>query len=107
MGGMGGTIMKGVGSGVVAGVGLAAAGASTGMAAAGGVAAAASAAGAAICWLARKCLPERWEDFQHYLFTRAPEKLRRFYIYRARRLAREVTDTEAAEIRELMTLCLR
>lgn len=107
MGGIGTTAMAGIGTGLTTGIGLAAAGASTGMAAAGGVAAAASAAGAAICWLARKVIPERWEEFQHYLFTRAPEKLRRLYIYNARRLAREVSDTEAAEIGELMTLCLR
>lgn len=70
--------------------------------------AAASAAGAAICWLARRVIPERWEDFQHWLFTRASDKLRRLYIYTARRLAREVTDAEAAEIGELMeALCLR
>ena len=64
--------------------------------------AAASAAGAAICWLARRAIPQRWEEFQRYLFTRAPEKLRRLYIYTARRLAREVNDAQATEIGELM-----
>ena len=64
--------------------------------------AAASAAGAAICWLARRAIPERWEEFQHYLFTRAPEKLRRLYIYTAQRLSREVNDAQATEIGALM-----
>ena len=108
MGGMGGTLMKGIGGGVTTGLGLAAAGATVGglgvggTAVAGGLAAAASAAGAAFCWLARRCLPERWEEFQRYLFTDAPERLRRLYLYNARRLAREISDDEAAEVGELM-----
>ena len=112
MGGMGGTLMKGIGGGVTTGLGLAAAGTSIaglgvgGTAVAGGLAAAASAAGAAVCWLARKCLPHRWEEFQRYLFTDAPEKLRRLYLYNARRLAREITDNEATKIGSLMDDCL-
>ena len=112
MGGVGGTVMKGVGTGLSTGIGLAAAGTSIaglgvgGTAVAGGLAAAASAAGAAFCWLARRCLPDRWEEFQRYLFTDAPEKLRRLYLYNARRLAREISDNEATKIGLLMDDCL-
>lgn len=112
MSGVGGTVMKGIGAGVSTGIGLGAMGASvaglgvTGTALAGGAAAAISAAGAAICWLARRCLPDRWEAFQRYLFTDAPEKLRRLYLYNARRLAREISEDEAIEIGELMDDCL-
>ena len=101
MGGMGGTMMTGIGGGVSAGIGLAAAGAGTGTALGGRCSSGISAAGAAICWLARRCLPQRWEEFQRYLFTDAPEKLRRLYLYNARRLAREITDDEATKIGRL------
>ena len=112
MGGIGSTLMKGIGGGVSTGIGIAASGATiaglgaTGTAVAGGAAAAISAAGAAICWLAKRCIPDRWEAFQRYLFTDAPEKLRRLYLYNARRLAREITDDEAIEIGELMDDCI-
>jgi hypothetical protein len=105
MGGMGG-ILSGVGGGIASGIGIAAAGGGATAAIGGGAAAAISAAGAAICWLARRCLPDRWEEFQRYLFTDAPETLRRLYIYNARRLAREITEDEAIEIGELMDDCI-
>ena len=106
MGGMMSGINGWVGTGLSAGIGIAAAGGGATAAMAGGVAAAVSAAGAAICWLARRCLPHRWEEFQRYLFTDAPEKLRRLYLYNARRLAREITDDEAIEIGRLMHDCI-
>ena len=106
MGGMMSGLMGGVGTGLASGIGIAAAGGGATAAIGGGVAAAVSAAGAAICWLARRCLPERWEEFQRYLFTDAPEKLRRLYLYNARRLAREITDDEAIEIGRLMHDCI-
>ena len=106
MGGMMGGMMSGIGGGLASGIGIAAAGGGATAAIGGGVAAAVSAAGAAICWLARRCIPDRWEDFQHCLFTDAPETLRRIYLYNARRLAREITDDEAIEIAELMNDCL-
>jgi hypothetical protein len=106
MGGMMGGMMSGIGGGIASGIGIAAAGGSATAAIGGGAAAAISAAGAAICWLARRCLPDRWEQFQRYLFTDASEKLRRLYIYNARRLAREISEDEAIEIGGLMDDCL-
>ena len=106
MGGMMGGMMGGIGTGLASGIGIAAAGGGATAAIGGGVAAAVSAAGAAICWLARRCIPDRWEEWQHFLFTDAPEKLRRIYLYNARRLAREISDDEATEIGKLMNDCL-
>ena len=106
MGGMMGGMMSGIGGGLASGIGIAAAGGGATAAIGGGVAAAVSAAGAAICWLARRCIPDRWEEWQHFLFTDAPEKLRRIYLYNARRLAREISDDEATEIGKLMNDCL-
>jgi hypothetical protein len=68
-----GGIVGGVGGGAIAGVG-----------------AAASAAAAAICWLARKVLPDRWKAFRKYLFTEASPELRRQYIFNARRIANSI-----------------
>ena len=86
-GGMMGTAMAGIGSGVSAGIGLAAAGAGTGTALAGGAAAAISAAGAAICWLARKYNSGMLVKWREFIFTDAPDWLRRKYLYSARLLA--------------------
>ena len=108
MGGMGG-MMGAAGGAIGTGMmGLAASGIiGTGATAAGvGIAGAAAGAAAAICWLAKRCIPDRWEQFQHYLFMDAPEKLRRLYLYNARRLAREITDDEATKIGRIMYDCL-
>ena len=104
MGGMG-SAMGAVGTGMM---GLAASGVIGTGATAGavGIAGAVAGAGAAICWLARRCIPKRWEEFQHWLFTDAPQELRRLYLYNARRLAREITDDEATEIGQLMEAVL-
>lgn len=72
-----------------------------------GSAAAASAAAAAFCWLARRVLPDRWQEWRAFLFTEAPDALRRFYICHARRLAQDLTDGQIEQIRPLMTACLR
>jgi hypothetical protein len=73
----------------------------------GGAAAAASAAAAAFCWLARRCLPDRWREWREWLFTRAPRAFRRKYIYGAKRLAATISDEDAKEIAGWMTKCLQ
>jgi len=95
-GGMGGGMMGGIGSalgGVGAGLtGLAASGViGAGATAAGvGVAGAAAGAAAAICWLARKLIPDKWKSYRKYLFTMASAEERLDYIYNARRLANAI-----------------
>jgi hypothetical protein len=101
MGGIGGSLISGIGGGLSTGIGLAASGASIaglgvgGTALAGGAAAAISAAGAAICWLARRCIPNHWRQWRAWLFTQAPEELRVWYIYNGKRLASKLDDTSA------------
>jgi hypothetical protein len=95
MGGIGSSLISGIGGGVTAGIGLAAAGAGAGTALAGGAAAAISAAGAAICWLARRCIPDHWRQWRKWLFTKASDEMRIWYIYNAKRLASKLDDTSA------------
>lgn len=98
MSGMGSMIGAGIGAVGAIGGGLASAGAFGGAAAAGA---------AAICWLARKALPERWEEFREFLFTKAPAWFRQKYIYGARQLANAISNDELREARNIMTLCLQ
>jgi hypothetical protein len=90
-GGMGGigSAMGGISSGLMglAGAGISAGVLTGGGAAAAGIGAAASAAAAAICWLARKLLPDKWKAFRKWLFTEASPELRRKYTFNARRIA--------------------
>jgi hypothetical protein len=76
--------------------------------AAGSVASAAAATGAlaAICWLARAALPDRWKEWRQFLFTKAPAWFRKKYIFGARRLANGLTKADKAQIRETMKKCL-
>ncbi len=96
MGGMGGMssmmgpMMGGLSTGMM---GLATSGViGAGATAAGvGVAGAAAGAAAAICWLSRKLIPDKWKSFRKYLFTKATDDERRDYIYNARRLANAIS----------------
>jgi hypothetical protein len=71
-------------------------------AAIGAVGTAAAGAAAAICWLARAVIPNRWKEFREFLFTKAPLWFRRKYIYSARRLANGLTKQDKKDIRETM-----
>jgi hypothetical protein len=74
-----------------------------------GIATAAAAAGsaAAICWLARVVIPERWKEVREWLFTKAPAYFRRAYVYGARRfVARGLTKADKERIAEVLSKCL-
>jgi hypothetical protein len=88
MGGIG-SAMGGIGAGMT---GLAASGLIGGGATAGavGIAGAAAGAAAAICWLARKLIPDCWKSWRKYLFTKASDDERRDYLYNARRLSNAI-----------------
>ena len=77
-----------------------------GGAAIGAVGAAASAAVAAICWLARKVIPNRWKEFRRWLFTKAPDSIRTSYVFNARRWARDLTEADAMRLAPLMESCI-
>lgn len=110
-GGMGsgfmGAAMGGIGTGLATGIGAAAMGVGTTGAVTAGIGAAAGAAIAAICWVARKALPDRWQEFRRFLFTRAPAEFRRRYIYYGRRLAETLSDDQVSQIRKSMERCLQ
>jgi hypothetical protein len=99
LGGIGGAV-----GGIGAGIGTAVAGAGSAIAAG---ASAAAGAIAAICWLARAVMPERWKEVREWLFTRAPAFFRRAYIYNARRfVARGLTKADKVRIAEVLRKCL-
>lgn len=75
-------------------------------AAIGGVATAASAAISAICWLAREVIPDKWKEWRRWLFTEAPDELRRAYIFNARRWVKNLTEAEKRRLAPLMKGCI-
>jgi hypothetical protein len=107
MGGMMGGLMGGIGSGISAGIGAAALGAGATGAIGAGVGAAASAAAAAICWVARKALPHRWQEWRRWLLTQAPEDFKHQYIYHGRQLAESMSEEDAVRIGKAMERCLQ
>jgi hypothetical protein len=97
-----GAAIGGIGSGLATGIGAAALGAGATGAIGAGVGAAASAAAAAICWVARKVIPDRWLEFRKWLFTQAPAWFRTKYVYSGRRLAEKLSGDHLDRIREIM-----
>lgn len=71
-----------------------------------GVGAAASAAISAICWLARRAIPNDWKEFRKWLFTKAPRGIRKAYIFNARRIANSISDAEAMALGKVMRAIL-
>ena len=108
MGGMMGGLMGGIGSGISAGIGAAALGAGATGAIGAGVGAAASAAAAAICWVARKVVPDRWREFRRFLFTKAPGWFRTKYVTQGRSYSEKLCEKRDIErIRRAIERCLQ
>jgi hypothetical protein len=82
-------------------------GVAQGVGAVGSAAAASAAASAAFCWLARRCIPDRWLEWRRFLFTKAPAWFRRKYIYGAKSLAYSISMEDEKEIASLMLSCLQ
>ena len=79
-----------------------------GTAAIGAVGAAAAGAAAAICWVARKVMPDRWREFRRWLFTKAPCDFRQKYVTYGRRFAESLSnECDIERIRKAMERCLQ
>jgi hypothetical protein len=106
--GAAGTGLLGAVGGIGTAIGGAAAGIGSGIAAgASAIGAAVSAAGAAICWLARRAIPDEWPQWREFIFTKADPELRRMYIYNARRLAMTISWEDEVHIAAAMKRALK
>jgi hypothetical protein len=94
---------------VSSGGGGAGIGGAIGGAAIGAVGAAAAGAAAAICWVARKVIPDRWREFRHVLFTKAPAWFRQKYVTYGRRYSEDISSNQRdiERIRRAIERCLQ
>ena len=81
---------------------------SAGVGAAGAVASAAAAAAAISCWVARECLPGRWQEFRLWMLNFAPTSFRSTYLQHGRAFAEKLSTRPAlkARVRALMLAIL-
>lgn len=58
-----------------------------------------------VCWIARRVYGEnnpRWMLFRHYLFNKAPDKFKAFYLKYGEKLAAKLSDKDCDTLRPIM-----
>lgn len=59
----------------------------------------------AMCWIARKAFGEnnpRWKQFRKWLLTKAPDKVRNFYLKYGQSIANKMTEEDCIKCRSIM-----
>lgn len=67
------------------------------------------AGGFAGCWIARRVYGNdnpKWKQFRNWLFTKAPESFREYYLQNGERISKLITDKQAIAIRQQMNMIL-